>query len=79
MATKLARKDDPALWSTYPSAGTATAPLSARRDACERQRRIAHLRELVSSGTYKVNLERLAGALIRRGGLARAVYPRALN
>lgn len=80
MATKLARKDIPAAWSTYLSVGVNRAPSGrGRRDSVERQRRVAQLRELVASGNYKVNLEHLAAALLRRGGLMHGGEGRAVN
>ncbi|HSI04078.1 MAG: flagellar biosynthesis anti-sigma factor FlgM [Myxococcota bacterium] len=80
MATKLSRKDVPAAWATYLSVGAKAASSGqGRRDSVERQRRIAQLRELVASGTYKVNLEHLAAALIRRGGLMHGGDAHAVN
>jgi hypothetical protein len=81
MATKLSRNDVPTAWSTYLAAGATTARSSrlGRRDSVERQRRTAQLRELVASGTYKVNLEQVAAALIQRGGLVHGAESTAIN
>jgi anti-sigma28 factor (negative regulator of flagellin synthesis) len=45
----------------------------------ERQRRVAQLRELVISGTYKVHLEQVAAALVRHGGLMHGADARTMN
>lgn len=79
MATKLSRKDVPASWNAYVPTEAKRTGRVGRRDSVERQRRIAQLRELVASGAYTVNLERLAQALIRRGGLMHGAEVGSLN
>ena len=78
MATKLARKDGPAAWSTYGSSA-AKPPGVGRSTSVERRRRVARLRKLVASGSYSVNLEHLAAAIIRSAGFMRAGDVRTLN
>lgn len=81
MATKLSRKDVPADWHSELalSAEPEAQDRVGKRNSVERQRRVAQLRELVASGAYKVNLQQLAAALIRRGGLMHGADYRAIN
>jgi hypothetical protein len=69
MATRIPSKDAPAPWREA----------LGHRDPASRDQRVAELRELVARGAYKVNLDEVAAAVVRRGGLLHGADPRVIN
>ena len=60
----------PASLPTPTRSRAATARIDRRLPETRLEGRLAHLRDLVARGTYRVPTERLAEALLRHGALA---------